>query len=81
MHCYDVIMVNIDLQEPQLTQSHVPMFLTKALNQAVALDIIKLVLCLGVKQLLVDTHVFMPTALCISFSGGVGCIVHRSQIL
>lgn len=39
MHCYDVIMVNIDLQEPQSTQSHVPMFLTKALNQAVALDI------------------------------------------
>lgn len=57
-------------------------FLTKALNQAVALDIIKLVLCLGVKQLLVDTHVFMyVSALCISFNGGVGCIVHRSQVL
>lgn len=40
-----------------------------------------LVLCLGVKQLLVDTHVFMPTALCISFSGGVGCIVHMSWVL
>lgn len=57
-------------------------FLTKALNQAVALDIlIKLVLCLGVKQLLVDTHVFMPTALCISFNGGVGFIVHMSWVL